>query len=62
MIPLMAFSGLALGSWLAFALGLIYGALILRRALFEDRFLHANLTGYREYAERVPYRLLPGVW
>jgi protein-S-isoprenylcysteine O-methyltransferase Ste14 len=36
--------------------------LILRRVFFEDRFLHANLTGYREYAERVPYRLLPGVW
>jgi protein-S-isoprenylcysteine O-methyltransferase Ste14 len=62
MIPLMASSGLALGSWLAFGLGLLYAALILRRAHFEDRFLQANLAGYREYAERVRYRLVPGLW
>jgi protein-S-isoprenylcysteine O-methyltransferase Ste14 len=62
MIPLMAFSGLALGSWPAFGLGVIYGALILRRVLFEDRFLQENLAGYREYKQRVRYRLVPGVW
>jgi protein-S-isoprenylcysteine O-methyltransferase Ste14 len=62
MTPLMAFSGLALGSWLAFGFGLLYGALILRRALFEDRFLQAHLDGYRDYAQRVPYRLVPGIW
>ena len=28
----------------------------------EDRFLQAELDGYREYAGRVGYRLLPGVW
>ena len=62
MIPVMALSGLALGSWLAFGLGLLYGALILRRVGFEDRFLQANLTGYREYVRRVRYRLVPGIW
>lgn len=62
MIPLMAFSGLALGSWLAFGLGLVYGALILRRVAFEDRFLQANLAGYRDYVGRVRYRLVPGIW
>ncbi len=62
MIPLMAFSGLALGSWLAFGLGLVYGALILRRVGFEDRFLQANLAGYRDYVGRVRYRLVPGIW
>ena len=62
MIPLMAFSGLALGSWLSFAFGVVYGALIFRRVLFEDAFLQANLTGYREYVQRVRYRLVPGVW
>ena len=30
--------------------------------VLEDRTLQAELAGYREYAERVPYRLLPGVW
>jgi protein-S-isoprenylcysteine O-methyltransferase Ste14 len=35
--------------------------LVVRTAL-EDRFLQAQLPGYREYAGRVRYRLLPGVW
>lgn len=35
--------------------------LIVRTAL-EDRTLHTELTGYKAYAERVRYRLLPGVW
>lgn len=37
------------------------GALVLRTSL-EDRTLRAELPGYQEYARRVRYRLLPGVW
>ena len=62
MILLLPLSGLALGSWLSVAAAFAYSALILRRVLFEDRFLHANLEGYASYAGRVRYRLLPGVW
>jgi protein-S-isoprenylcysteine O-methyltransferase Ste14 len=62
MIPSMPFSALALGSWLSFGISLVYVALILRRVRFEDAFLQANLKGYAEYAQRVRYRLLPGVW
>jgi protein-S-isoprenylcysteine O-methyltransferase Ste14 len=54
--------GLVLGSWLSVALGLAYSALMLRRVVFEDAFLGANLEGYAEYRTRVPYRLVPGVW
>jgi protein-S-isoprenylcysteine O-methyltransferase Ste14 len=36
-------------------------ALIIRTDL-EDRTLQAELHGYRDYARRVRYRLLPGVW
>jgi protein-S-isoprenylcysteine O-methyltransferase Ste14 len=32
------------------------------RMLLEDRTLHAELTGYKEYAARVRHRLLPSVW
>lgn len=32
------------------------------RTRLEDRFLQESLPGYREYAARVKYRLLPGVW
>ncbi|NLU41358.1 MAG: isoprenylcysteine carboxyl methyltransferase, partial [Firmicutes bacterium] len=28
----------------------------------EDRTLQAELPGYREYAERVRYRLIPWIW
>ena len=35
--------------------------LVIRTAL-EDRTLGAELEGYRDYAQRVRYRLLPGVW
>jgi protein-S-isoprenylcysteine O-methyltransferase Ste14 len=35
--------------------------LIVRTAL-EDRTLRAELPGYTDYAARVHYRLLPGVW
>jgi len=35
--------------------------LVIRTAL-EDRTLQNELEGYRDYANRVRYRLLPGVW
>lgn len=37
------------------------GAARRRRAL-EDQTLQNKLPGYRDYAHRVRYRLLPGVW
>ena len=40
---------------------LTMGFYILRTSL-EDRFLQDELEGYRDYAKRVRYRLLPGIW
>jgi protein-S-isoprenylcysteine O-methyltransferase Ste14 len=48
-------------SW-AFVPALIAVILLLIRAALEDRMLHAELTGYTEYAARVRFRLIPGVW
>jgi len=56
------FSGLALGSWLAAAIGLVMSAMILLRVMFEDAFLRQNLDGYVAYTHRVRHRLIPGVW
>lgn len=56
------FSGLALGSWIAAAIGLVMSAMILRRVMFEDAFLQKNLDGYAAYTDRVRHRLIPGVW
>jgi len=53
---------LILGSlWALIPAGLTTCIIILRTAL-EDRALHEELEGYREYVQRVRYRLLPGVW
>jgi len=54
--------GLALGSWWSLVPLVPALILILRRTVIEDRFLHAHLAGYPDYAQRVRYRLLPGVW
>lgn len=62
MILFAPLSGLALGSWISVAVAMIYSALVLRRVLFEDRFLRMNLDGYDAYTHRVPYRLVPHVW
>jgi len=40
---------------------LVILVLVVRTAI-EDKTLRAELPGYKEYAERVRYRLLPGVW
>jgi protein-S-isoprenylcysteine O-methyltransferase Ste14 len=40
----------------------IGAAIIIARTVLEDRTLHEELAGYREYAQRVRHRLLPGVW
>src|SRR5215471_11863778 len=62
-ILIMAASGPALGSWLAAALVLILGLpFLLYRAITEDRILQLELTGYSDYAARVRWRLVPGIW
>ncbi len=55
-------SGIALGSWPAEIMTIPFLGFIIYRTVSEDAFLKANLPGYREYAERVRHRLVPGVW
>lgn len=53
---------IVLGSWWALIpAGLTNMAIVLRTAL-EDGFLRRELAGYQAYAQKVRYRLLPGVW
>jgi protein-S-isoprenylcysteine O-methyltransferase Ste14 len=53
---------LALGSYWGL-LFVIPGAVLLTlRILDEEKLLTQGLTGYREYAERVRYRLVPYIW
>jgi protein-S-isoprenylcysteine O-methyltransferase Ste14 len=53
---------LSLGSlWALIPAGLATLVLILRTR-WEDQTLQAELASYKEYAKRVRYKLIPGVW
>jgi len=52
----------ALGSLWGLCLGGPLAVLVVIRTVLEDKTLHNELNGYKEYAQSVRYRLLPGVW
>jgi protein-S-isoprenylcysteine O-methyltransferase Ste14 len=47
--------------WVAIPSVMVIILTIIRTAL-EDHTLQEELPGYREYTERVQYRLMPGIW
>ncbi|MHC4339609.1 MAG: methyltransferase family protein [Planctomycetota bacterium] len=51
-----------LGSWWAFLPAISAASWLVLRTGLEDRILRRELPGYADYARRVRYRLLPGVW
>jgi protein-S-isoprenylcysteine O-methyltransferase Ste14 len=53
---------LLLASWWALLLSSLSAALLILRTYLEDRTLQTELPGYVDYARKVPYRLLPGLW
>lgn len=53
---------LVLGSWVSFAIMLLYPVVIVFRIRNEEQVLEAGLAGYREYKQRVRCRLLPFIW
>lgn len=53
---------LVLGSYWALIPAVLIDILFVVRTAMEDRMLTAELPGYREYASRIRYRLIPGIW
>ena len=53
---------LALGSLWALIPAILSSSVLVLRTKWEDETLQAKLSGYADYARRVRYRLLPGVW
>ena len=53
---------IVLGSWISFALLLLYPLLIVFRIKNEEKVLEEGLGGYSEYKKKVKYRLIPGIW
>lgn len=51
-----------LGSLYGLIPALIVAVLFVMRTYFEDKTLQAEMVGYREYAKKVKYRLVPFIW
>ena len=53
---------LVLGSIYSFLVFLAYPFIIAKRIINEEAFLEKELDGYREYKQKVKYRLIPFIW
>ncbi len=53
---------LVLGSIYSFLIFLAYPFIIAKRIKGEEEFLEKELVGYREYKQKVKYRLIPLIW
>ena len=53
---------LILGSWYSFIIFLPFPFILARRIKNEEALLTRELQGYKEYKERVKYRLIPFIW
>lgn len=53
---------LVLGSVYAFLIFLAYPFIIAKRIKHEEAFLENELDGYREYKQKVKFRLIPFIW
>lgn len=61
-LPLMIGAPLLLGSLWGLGGLVVVFPLLAARILGEEAMLFEGLPGYREYAEKVRYRLFPGLW
>jgi len=53
---------IALGSYWALPVFLILPLVLVYRIMNEEEVLLRELPGYREYTQKVRYRLIPGIW
>ena len=53
---------LVLGSVISFVIFLAYPFIIVKRLKGEEEFLEKELKGYKEYKQKVKYRLIPFIW
>ncbi len=53
---------IVLGSVYSFFIFVAYPFIIAKRIKYEEEFLEKELNGYREYKQKVKYRLIPYIW
>ena len=51
-----------LGSWVSFVIFLAYPFIIAKRIRNEEEVLERELKGYKEYKNKVKYRMIPFIW
>ena len=56
------FTPLALGSYWALFPAVLMIFVLVPRIFNEEKVLERDLDGYREYMQKVGYRLIPGIW
>lgn len=59
---LMVGTPLALGSWWALLITPLFVPILYFRIANEEKVLVRDLPGYREYQQKVRYRLIPWIW
>ncbi len=62
LIPMYLAVPLMLGSFVALFIFLPVIPVMVLRIFDEEKLLLRDLPGYREYTQKVRYRLIPGVW
>ncbi|MBX9690052.1 MAG: isoprenylcysteine carboxylmethyltransferase family protein [Candidatus Obscuribacterales bacterium] len=58
----MIFDAPALGSWISILPQILLVAYLIYRTQLEEKLLMTQLDGYKEYAQKVRFRWLPGIW
>ena len=53
---------LVLGSIISFAITLLYFPIIAKRIKNEEKVLEEGLPGYKEYKQKVRFRVIPFIW
>ena len=51
-----------LGSLYSFVIFLLYPLIIAKRIKNEEELLEKELNGYKEYKQKVKYKLIPFIW
>jgi len=51
-----------LGSWIGLLIFLVYPFLLVKRIKNEEQVLEEGLAGYKEYKQKVRYRMIPFIW
>ena len=53
---------IVLGSWFSFAIFCLFPFVLVKRIKNEELVLENGLEGYKEYKQKVKYRMIPYVW